>query len=311
MQVVGGSHMPRLCRAYGKTCTSCRKISHFQKVCMSKRNHTVHKVEIEVAPEPSEEEIETVSINSIYLNRNRSLITAHLKTQVGKTTTEIPNKTDTGSEGNIMPLHIFKKLFKNMPVEQLKGSIKSNIKLKTYNGTYITQLGTCAVTIEFKNSKKHCVFFVVLGNGQALLGMPDTAALNILNLNIDSIQAQVANCRTNREQETHKVAEDCTNTNTAGIIKQKSNGQNQSTKLTNYFYSSKDLEADKRWSDNMTQKIYNTYGNVFNGIGCFKGTFCYSLNLTASHTKHHQGTWHMHYRSLSKKNQSSYKNWTS
>ena len=63
-----------------------------------------------------------------------------------------------------MPLHIFKKLFKNMPVEQLKGSIKSNIKLKTYNGTYITQLGTCAVTIEFKNSKKHCVFFVVLGN---------------------------------------------------------------------------------------------------------------------------------------------------
>ena len=48
-----------------------------------------------------------------------------------------------------------------MPGEQLKGSIKSNIKLKTYNGTYITQLGTCPVTIEFKNSKKHWVFFVV------------------------------------------------------------------------------------------------------------------------------------------------------
>ena len=37
---------------------------------MSKRNHAVHKVEVEVAPEPHEEEIETVSINSIYLNRN-------------------------------------------------------------------------------------------------------------------------------------------------------------------------------------------------------------------------------------------------
>ena len=87
----------------------------------------------------------------------------------------------------------------------------------------------------------HCVFFVVLGNGQALLGMPDTAGLNILNLNIDSIQAQVANCRTNREQETHNVvAGGCTNTNTAGISKQKSKGQNQSTKLINYFYSSKD-----------------------------------------------------------------------
>ena len=35
--------------------------------------------------------------------------------------------------------------------EQLKGSIKSNIKLKTYNGTHITQLGTCVVIIKFKN----------------------------------------------------------------------------------------------------------------------------------------------------------------
>ena len=76
--------------------------------------------------------------------------------------------------------------------------------------------------------------------------MPDTTVLNILNLNIDSIQAQVAKCRTNREQETHKLAEGCTNNNTAGISKQKSNGQKQPTKLINYFYSSKDPEADNR-----------------------------------------------------------------
>ena len=131
-------------------------MGHFKKVCMSKKSHAVHEVEVEVTPEPQEEETETVSINSIYLNRNRSLITAHLKTQVGKTITEIPYKIDTGSEGNIMPLYIFKKLFKNMLAEQLKGSIKSNIKLKTYNGTDITQLGTCAVTIKFK--KALCVF---------------------------------------------------------------------------------------------------------------------------------------------------------
>ena len=195
--------------------------------------------------------------------------------QVSKTATEIPYKIDTGSEGNIMSLYIFKKLFKNMPEEQLKGSIKSNIRLKTYSGTYITQLGTCMVTIEFKNSKKHSVFFVVPRNGQALLGMPDTVALNILNLNIDSIQVQVAICRTNREQKTHKVTESCKNT--AGIIKQKSNSQNQSTKLINYFYSSKTTEADKRQSNDMTQKIHNTYGNVFNGIGCFKGMFSLQL----------------------------------
>ena len=40
--------------------------------------------------------------------------------------------------------------------EQLNGSIKSNIKLKMYNGTHITQLGTCVVIIKFK--KALCVF---------------------------------------------------------------------------------------------------------------------------------------------------------
>ena len=117
------------------------------------------KWEVEVMTELQEEDKETVSINSIYLNRNWSLITAHLKMQVGETTTEVPYKNDTGSEGNIMLLYIFKRLLKNMLEEQLKGSIKSNIKLKTYNGTHTTQLGTWAVIIKFKDLKKQRVFF--------------------------------------------------------------------------------------------------------------------------------------------------------
>ena len=81
----------------------------------------------------------------------------------------MPYKIDMGSEGNIMPLYIFKKLFKNVTVEQLKKSIKSHIRLHTYYKTNIMQLGTCVVIIKFKNIKKHCVFFVVPGNGQTLL----------------------------------------------------------------------------------------------------------------------------------------------
>ena len=55
------------------------------------------------------------------------------------------------------------------------------MKLKTYSGMQIKQLGTCTAIIRFKNFKKKCVFFVVPGNGQALLGLPDTVALNIIN----------------------------------------------------------------------------------------------------------------------------------
>ena len=48
------------------------------------------------------------------------------------------------------------------------------------------------------NSKilKKNVFFVVPGNGQALLGLPDKVALNIINLNIDSIQKEIRECKT-------------------------------------------------------------------------------------------------------------------
>ena len=41
-----------------------------------------------------------------------------------------------------------------MSKEQLKRPVKGNIKLKTYNGMHITQLGTWIVQIKFKNIKK-------------------------------------------------------------------------------------------------------------------------------------------------------------
>ena len=56
------------------------------------------------------------------------------------------------------------------------------------------------------------MFFVVPGNGQALLGMPDTAALKLININIDSIQVEVVECKTNIVQEMHEVEKGCANT---------------------------------------------------------------------------------------------------
>ena len=90
----------------------------------------------------------------------------------------------------------------------------------------------------------------------------------------------------------HTIAEGCTNKDKEGVIKQDANGQNsqnKSNKPINYFFSSANTEADNRESNAMMQKIHNAYSNVFTGIECFKGTFHYSLNPTASHTKCHQG----------------------
>ena len=75
------------------------------------------------------------------------------------------------------------------------------------------------------------------------------------------------------EQETHAVVEGCTNRDTGGIIKQEANsqnGQNHSNKSINYFFSSKNTDADKRKSSAMTQKIHDTFSNIFHSTGFFE-----------------------------------------
>ena len=84
--------------------------------------------------------------------------------------------------------------------------------------------------------------------------MPDTVALDIINLNIDSVQAEIASCKTNREQEMHAMAEGCINTDAEEINKQDASGQNDqnisnnSNNSVNYFFSSSNIMADKRQS---------------------------------------------------------------
>ena len=82
-------------------------MSHFKKVCQSKKDQASHELEVEEAQEVNEGEVETESIDSVHLNKNQSIITAKLEMQAGGNTIEIPYKIDIGSEGNIMPLFMF------------------------------------------------------------------------------------------------------------------------------------------------------------------------------------------------------------
>ena len=47
-----------------------------------------------------------------------------------------------------MPWYIFKKLFPRVKEAEVEKTVKKHIKLKMYNKTVITQLGTCVVIIE-------------------------------------------------------------------------------------------------------------------------------------------------------------------
>ena len=147
------------------------------------------------------------------------------------------------------------------------------------------------VIIDYKDNKKKHEFFVVPWNGQMLLSMPDAAALNIINLNTDSTEAVRTwkeNCsgnigdanKPNIRQETHMVRENCTNIDEDLKIANNVNGANDNNSinnLTNHFLSSPNVEVDKKKSIELTHKIHNVFDDVFNGIGCFKGTFSLQL----------------------------------
>ena len=103
-----------------------------------------------------------------------------------------------------------------------------------------------------------CEFFVVPQNGEVLLGMPDTPALNIINVNIDFMEAastQKENCNTNIgdtkkpniRQETHVVKETCTNADEDLKITYSVDGSNNNISintLKNYFLSTLNMEVD-------------------------------------------------------------------
>ena len=61
---------------------------------------------------------------------------------VGQNNIIVPYKIDTGSDDNIMPAHVFRRLFPKVTNEQLAIFKNKHILLKMYNKTTITKLGT-------------------------------------------------------------------------------------------------------------------------------------------------------------------------
>ena len=85
--------------------------------------------------------------------------------------------------------------------------------------------------------------------------MPDTVTLKLININIDSIQAEIVECKTNIEKELHVGEGGCENADVDLKTKQGTNGQNSqnnANKAINYFFSSSTVDADKRKGSELT-----------------------------------------------------------
>ena len=64
--------------------------------------------------------------------------------------------------------------------------------LKTYNKPYTEQLGLCTVKLRHRVNTARFRFFVVSGDGPALLGMPEIELLDILKTMCTVVEYQQA-----------------------------------------------------------------------------------------------------------------------
>ena len=90
----------------------------------------------------------------------------------------------------------------------------------------------------------------------------------------------MSECKANNKQEAQTNTDSCTNMRKSAINKQDANIQRQQDTPINtiiYFTSSSNTDAEQRKSSEMMQIIHDKFGDVFNGIGCFEGTFSLQL----------------------------------
>ena len=119
-------------------------------------------------------------------------------------------KVDSGSEGNLMPIKTYCKLYPNRigkdgrPLPEFVE--ENNATLTAYGGNVIGHLGKVTLPCSFKGHKFMADFYLSDADGPMLLGLPLGEELGIIKINVNSVE--------NQHEEVPKV-----NNNKVSIIK--------------------------------------------------------------------------------------------
>ena len=81
---------------------------------------------------------------------------------------------------------MFQKLYPDLPYSDLRKSIDKWVTLVACNKQEIKQLGQCCVNVcnSSKGKSKTCKFFVVEDKSNPIIGLNDSIALQLINVNV-------------------------------------------------------------------------------------------------------------------------------
>ena len=198
------------CPAQGTRCRKCNQWNHWEQMCRNKQTqdwrakpsprkqpegwipqkktsqNKVHAVG-ETNSDSDELCFETIHIDSSNVNLLRD--EAFAKIPIELPNVDHPNpvlkvKVDTGAQGNILPLRIYKNMFPDNVDENglPTGTTPNQTKLTAYNGTQIPQHGLCSVKCSFGDKETVAVFHVADVEGPAICGLPTCCQLQLVEL---------------------------------------------------------------------------------------------------------------------------------
>ena len=114
--------------------------------------------------------------------------TLDIKLPERKGTDLLTAKVDTGAQGNLLPMRVFRRMFpKSLNAEGFPKpgtTTPRRTTLVAYNGSVIPQYGSISITCKFDDGKWQTQdFFVADADGPIILGLPASRSMKIITIN--------------------------------------------------------------------------------------------------------------------------------
>lgn len=164
----GQTHVRRRCPAYRKTCTNCKKMNHFAKVCKSK------KID-ELQEDSGSDDNTDLHINAVTSKTEENAW--HVDVDIKGTNVRF--KIDTAAQANVIPKRLVRKIKKSYSFHIQN----SKRRLSGYGGNRIPVTGKCSLPCTHRGKTHMCEFSIVeLTSAEPILGLKDCVKLNLVKL---------------------------------------------------------------------------------------------------------------------------------
>ena len=210
------------CPAYGSTCDKCGKQNHWAKVCRSrpsspgkygeksqyrhkKSSHKgqrkgIHMVQqqmqnMDSSSDTSDGPFEQISFAEVTVQSSENGEGDEIYAKVNiklpgrrRVHTDLKVKVDTGAQGNIIPIRMYRKMCPgniDSDGKPVQGTLKKrNTILTAYNGTQIPHFGVLSIPCQYgEEAWRKVDFYIAVTEGPAILGLPTITDLKLVSLN--------------------------------------------------------------------------------------------------------------------------------